>query len=739
MFKLDLRPSNGGEKVKGTIAVSLTTEMLSNTSPVHSIYETASGHGVSPAPFGTDSPAARNESLNAQSLRTDPTRSTSSKYSATSLYSDEFGPLPPGWERRFDPSGRPFYVDHNSRSTSWTRPPSQVSAMDIERRQSEHFELQRTQYAQRLEASATPVGPGLSDLSSLQEALPSTPIIEITQPSQPPPTETPGESSPLARETQSPPQPLPLPQPVRVTPPSQAVLPTPVALPTQVQQPTVQSQQQQPTVQAQPQASADPDALPPGWERRIAPNGSFYYVDHNTQRSTWVHPNRIQQVRVSGPEQLAKVYQASVQQLGPLPQGWEMRLHTDGRVYFVDHNTQASSWDDPRLPSSVDANVPSYKRDYQRKLAHFRSRPQLRLIEGAEAKFTVSREAIFADSFSVVMSKQPEFFRGKLTIIFANEPGLDYGGVSREFFFLLSHEIFNPLYGLFSYSSHENYTLQINPHSNINPDHLEYFHFVGRIIGIAIFHKKFLDAYFVSSFYKQILDQQVTLEDVETIDSGLYKSLVWMQENPVEDLCQVFSVDDECFGERIEQDLIPDGRNVDVTDDNKGQYIDLIVQWRAISRVQEQMSQIKKGLFEIIPRELFASFEWNDLEFLISGISEIDVKDWKANTIYRNCSADDPMVAWFWKAVEEDFDNVKRANLLQFSTGTSRIPVNGFKDLQGSDGPRKFTIEVVSERNILPRSHTCFNRIDLPQYDDYETFLARISMAIECSEGFGDQ
>lgn len=471
----------------------------------------------------------------------------------------------------------------------------------------------------------------------------------------------------------------------------------------------------------------------------MAPNGHVYYIDHNTQRTSWVHPNRMQQVRLAGPEQLAQVYQKSVQQLGPLPHGWEMRLHHDGRVYFLDHNTQATNWDDPRLPSSVDADVPEYKRDYQRKLAFFRAQPHFRLREGEEAKFTVSREAIFADSFAVVMSKPPDFFKGKLTITFANEPGLDYGGVSREFFFLLSHEIFNPLYGLFAYSTHENYTLQVNPHSSVNPDHLEYFHFIGRVMGIAIFHKKFLDAYFVSSFYKGLLEQNVTLEDIETIDAGLYKSLLWMQENPAEDLCQTFSVDDERFGERFVEDLIPGGRDIDVTDENKFQYIDLLVRWRAVSRVQEQMQLIKKGLFEVVPRELLATFDFNDLEFLISGVSEIDVADWKANTIYRNCSADDPAVAWFWKCVEQDFDNQKRASLLQFSTGTSRIPVNGFKDLQGSDGPRKFTIEVLQDRNILPRSHTCFNRIDLPQYDTYETLVARLTMAIECSEGFGDQ
>jgi E3 ubiquitin-protein ligase NEDD4 len=56
----------------------------------------------------------------------------------------------------------------------------------------------------------------------------------------------------------------------------------------------------------------------------------------------------------------------------------------------------------------------------------------------------------------------------------------------------------------------------------------------------------------------------------------------------------------------------------------------------------------------------------------------------------------------------------KKSRLLQFATGTSRIPVNGFKDLQGSDGPRRFTIEKSGDVNGLVKSHTCFNRLDLP-------------------------
>ena len=60
------------------------------------------------------------------------------------------------------------------------------------------------------------------------------------------------------------------------------------------------------------------------------------------------------------------------------------------------------------------------------------------------------------------------------------------------------------------------------------------------------------------------------------------------------------------------------------------------------------------------------------------------------------------------------------------------MPVNGFKDLQGSDGPRRFTIEKSGDPAGLPRSHTCFNRLDLPPYTDYESLEQKLLFAIEC-------
>ena len=72
-----------------------------------------------------------------------------------------------------------------------------------------------------------------------------------------------------------------------------------------------------------------------------------------------------------------------------------------------------------------------------------------------------------------------DILKTKLWIEFDNEVGLDYGGLAREWFYLLSKDMFNPYYGLFEYSATDNYTLQINPYSGVcNEEHLSYFKFI---------------------------------------------------------------------------------------------------------------------------------------------------------------------------------------------------------------------------------------------------------------------
>ncbi len=195
-------------------------------------------------------------------------------------------------------------------------------------------------------------------------------------------------------------------------------------------------------------------------------------------------------------------------------------------------------------------------------------------------------------------------------------------------------------------------------------------------------------------------------------------------------------MDEEQFGTTITRELKPDGAKIPVTNENKNEYIQAVIQWRFVSRVKDQMEAFKQGFNELVALHLIKIFDEGELELLMCGIGSIDVKDWKQNTVYKgDYHPNHIVIQWFWRVVLS-FNNEMRSRLLQFVTGTSRVPMNGFKELYGSNGPQLFTIEKWGNPNSFPRAHTCFNRLDLPPYESYQQLRDKLVRAIEGSEGF---
>uniref|UniRef100_A0AAZ3R1U9 HECT-type E3 ubiquitin transferase n=1 Tax=Oncorhynchus tshawytscha TaxID=74940 RepID=A0AAZ3R1U9_ONCTS len=446
-----------------------------------------------------------------------------------------------------------------------------------------------------------------------------------------------------------------------------------------------------------------------------------------------------------------------------LPEGYEQRTTQQGQVYFLHTQTGVSTWHDPRVPSrqsnqlkeqqpppQVPAlspaqlpeeaeclTVPKYKRDLVQKLKILRQELSNQQPQAGHCRIEVCREEIFEESYRQVMKMRPKDLWKRLMVKFRGEEGLDYGGVAREWLYLLSHEMLNPYYGLFQYSRDDIYTLQINPDSAVNPEHLSYFHFVGRIMGMAVFHGHYIDGGFTLPFYKQLLGKPITLDDMESVDPDLHNSLVWILDNDITGvLDHTFCVEHNAYGEIIQHELKPNGKTVSVSEDTKKEYVRLYVNWRFLHGIEAQFLALQKGFNEVIPQHLLKSFDEKELELIVCGLGKIDIADWKSNTRLKHCTTDSNVVKWFWKAVES-YDEERRARLLQFVTGSSRVPLQGFKALQGAAGPRLFTIhQIDANTNNLPKAHTCFNRIDVPAYEHYDKLYDKLLTAIEETCGF---
>uniref|UniRef100_A0A8C4SA71 E3 ubiquitin-protein ligase HUWE1 n=1 Tax=Erpetoichthys calabaricus TaxID=27687 RepID=A0A8C4SA71_ERPCA len=380
--------------------------------------------------------------------------------------------------------------------------------------------------------------------------------------------------------------------------------------------------------------------------------------------------------------------------------------------------------------------------DFDVKRKYFRQELE-RLDEGLRKEdmaVHVRRDHVFEDSYRELHRKSPEEMKNRLYIVFEGEEGQDAGGLLREWYMIISREMFNPMYALFRTSPGDRVTYTINPSSHCNPNHLSYFKFVGRVVAKAVYDNRLLECYFTRSFYKHILGKSVRYTDMESEDYHFYQGLVYLLENDVSTLGYelTFSTEVQEFGVCEVRDLKPNGANILVTEENKKEYVHLVCQMKMTGAIRKQLAAFLEGFYEIIPKRLISIFTEQELELLISGLPTIDIDDLKANTEYHKYQSSSIQIQWFWRALRS-FDQADRAKFLQFVTGTSKVPLQGFAALEGMNGIQKFQIHR-DDRSTdrLPSAHTCFNQLDLPAYESYEKLRHMLLLAIqECSEGFG--
>lgn len=405
-----------------------------------------------------------------------------------------------------------------------------------------------------------------------------------------------------------------------------------------------------------------------------------------------------------------------------------------------------------RTPSLLESSFAPLLRapkllDFDNKRAYFRTK--VRQHDNAprpygSLRISVRREHVFEDSFHQLRSRTPEEMHMKLNVTFQGEEGIDAGGVSREWYAVMAQEIFNPNLALFVQVPEQGTTFQPNPNSVVQSDrgvdHLDYFRFVGRVVGKALYDGQLFDAYFTRSFYKHMLGQALTYEDIEGVDPGYYKNLVWMLENDITDVLSdlTFTAESDFFGRKELQELIPGGSKIQVTEANKRQYVDLIARHHMTTSIKQQINAFLEGFWELVPRHLISIFNDHELELLISGLPDIDVADLRANTEYQGYNPNTPVVRWFFEVLSE-LSKEDLALMIQFITGTSKVPLEGFKALQGIGGPQKFQIhKAYGPPGRLPSAHTCFNQLDLPEYESKEVLRERLLMAChEGATGFG--
>ncbi len=363
--------------------------------------------------------------------------------------------------------------------------------------------------------------------------------------------------------------------------------------------------------------------------------------------------------------------------------------------------------------------------------------------EEGHIKIRVRRHSLLADAVEAWCSIDPEDMKKIFRFEFIGEPALDAGGVAREFYGLVCEQLFNADVGLFCSSATNQMCMQINPNSDIaNELHLKYFQMAGRVLAKALMDNFITPVHMVRPLYKHLMGWPVNMKDLEQVDDTIYRGLMGLLDiDDVSMLCLEFNVSVDRLGITDTVELEEGGNDKAVENHNLVRYLEAQMKYRLLNRVKDQLQAFCKGFYDVVPEPLLCVFDFQEMELLLHGLPTIDMNDWTAHTLYTGEFAGQPnhkVIQWFWEVLNE-FSQENKAKLLQFVTGTAGVPVAGFSALQGNDGNvRQFTIHGDKNVKVLPRAHTCFNRIDLPIYKNKADLKKFLSMAIAMeSTGFG--
>jgi len=392
--------------------------------------------------------------------------------------------------------------------------------------------------------------------------------------------------------------------------------------------------------------------------------------------------------------------------------------------------------------------LPRGKKDgtFEEKVDYLRydiSKKKIDFTNGAE-KLSINREKVLENSME--QFKTINLFK-ELKILFLGEESQDAGGLIREWLTILFNKILDEETGLFEKSDTEEIGYLVKKNISPTQENLDKFYFIGRVLAKALLENLTINCCFNKVIYQLILGEKIQLNDLVFIDKPLYNSmkhLVSMKDECEENiaLCEIyFTYQYEGTDGRIcEENLIDGGYDILVTKDN----LDLYIEKRIEHFTKTQLIGINKiiqGINTIFPVEYLKIFTSDQLGLLINGTPFIDTDDWRLNTIYKNYNDYDNVIINFWDIIS-NLSQEELSNFLLFCTGSSRVPIGGFKSLESNRGQiSKFEIVKIEykegEKNFL-RAHTCFNRLDLPNFPDRNSLNEAVRFALENEVlGFG--
>lgn len=350
----------------------------------------------------------------------------------------------------------------------------------------------------------------------------------------------------------------------------------------------------------------------------------------------------------------------------------------------------------------------------------------------------VRREYIVQDLLRCIQLN-PTNLKKSLKVQFVNEPGVDAGGLKKEWFLLLTKALFSPRAGML-YNVEDSNLLWFN----IVPiENFEMYYLFGAVLGLAIYNLTILELKFPVAMYKVLLGLPVGWADYQEIFPDAAENLFKLRDYSAEEIEAIgltFEVSfADVFGVVHHRELMPNGSNIDVTTDNREMYIDKYARFFLTDGMFRQLHAFKNGFLSVVDGNAFSLFLPEEIQLLLCGSEEskFDVDVLKSVTNYSGWSSKEDavnslLVHWFWEYVSAlTFKQQKK--VLLFITGSDRVPATGIQNLS----LRISRLNNGKDSERLPVAHTCFNELSIYEYSSREKMVDKLTKAVNLLAGFG--
>jgi hypothetical protein len=344
------------------------------------------------------------------------------------------------------------------------------------------------------------------------------------------------------------------------------------------------------------------------------------------------------------------------------------------------------------------------------------------------AELCVARDRLAVD----ILAEMAKIRGACLTRVeFRGEPGIDAGGVRREFFQLGARQLFSPDYAMFALVMGAFYWFTENSFESMDT-----YEAIGRFVGLAVLNHIPLPVRLPRLLYKKLLGIPLNITDIAELDDEQARSLEQIRQyrddgNDVADLSLTFAVAQEQFGQTVEIPFFDGGENVDVTNERLDEFLGLKTAFVLEGSVCAQLEAFKRGFKVCCGHKLFEKFTPYELDLLVSGETEYNWKDLRAGSQLRGYDPNSNVVKWFWE-VFDALNEEQKKRVLLFACGNDAVPIGGLRVLA-------FRIDKDPNPEHLPTSHTCFNTIVIPEYPSKRTLHQKLLVSLANVTGFGEK